>query len=111
MKRSEAQRSDVSAGVPVTVVTVPPGDTELGADRLMSAGAFAVEERATPHGAVELRAVLGGTESESRRLLGELPPAWMLHVEHVDSEPLDTWREFAVPVRVTPDLVLRPAWL
>jgi ribosomal protein L11 methyltransferase len=96
--------------VAVTVLRVPPGEGELGADRLMSAGAFAVEEREL-EATIELRAVLGDDAAGVADRLGTLPEGWQLDTEHVDSEPLDTWRQFAELVWVTDDLVLRPAWL
>jgi ribosomal protein L11 methyltransferase len=97
--------------VPVTVVTVPADDVELGADRLMEAGAFAVEERSTAPGIVELWAVLADRDASVRARLGLIPPTWSLRVESVDTVYADTWREHVAPVRVAPDLVLRPAWL
>jgi ribosomal protein L11 methyltransferase len=100
-----------SRDVTVTVLGVPAGDAELAADRLTQAGAFAVEERAAGDGGVELRAVLGDDHESVRARLGPLPVGWSLHLERIDAEPLDTWREFAEPVRVSDDLVIRPAWL
>jgi ribosomal protein L11 methyltransferase len=97
--------------VAVSVVTVPAADAELAADRLMQAGAFAVEERAAAGGVVELWAVLAESDEATRRVLGELPAAWSLRTESVEATPADTWREHATPVRIAPDLVLRPAWL
>jgi ribosomal protein L11 methyltransferase len=97
--------------VVVTVLTVPARDAELAADRLTIAGAFAVEERPTERGHVELRSVMGDSESIAALRLGPLPAGWSLHLERVASAPLDTWREFAEPVRVAGDLVVRPAWL
>lgn len=95
----------------VTVLTVPGADAELGADRLMQAGAFAVEERAIGDGCVELWAVLAESDASARRLVGKLPGAWSLRTEPIDPAPLDTWREHAMPVLIAPDLVVRPAWL
>jgi ribosomal protein L11 methyltransferase len=95
-------------GVRVTVLEVPANDAELAADRMMQAGAFAVEERRVAPDRVELRAAIG-ERAEDR--LGELPAQWVLRVEVADAEPLETWREFAVPIEVAADLVLRPAWL
>lgn len=89
----------------VAVVTVPAADAELGADRLMQAGAFAVEERTIEGGLVELRAVLAGDR------LGELPTGWTLRAEATDSTAAETWRQYAAPIRVTHDLVVRPSWL
>lgn len=95
----------------VTVVTVPAADAELGADRLMQAGAFAVEERTIDDGRVELRAVLADSDVVASERLGALPGAWTLRTETTDGTPAETWREYATPVRVAPDLVVRPAWL
>ena len=95
----------------VTVVTVPAADAELGADRLMQAGAFAVEERAAAGGMVELWAVLGESQPATGARLGELPATWSLRTESVDTTPADTWREHVVPVPIADDLVVRPAWL
>jgi ribosomal protein L11 methyltransferase len=97
--------------LPVTVVTVPATDVELAADRLMQAGAFAVEERIAGGGTVELWAVVADSEATARLRFGRVPPVWSLRTESVDPTPADTWREHATPVRVAPDLVVRPAWL
>src|SRR4051794_21853244 len=97
--------------VAVTVVTVPLADAELGADRLVQAGAFAVEERAPQQGSVELRAVLADSGAAAAIRLGELLPHWSVRTEMIDATPSDTWREHAAPVRIAVDLVLRPAWL
>ena len=62
--------------VSVTVVTAPATEAELAADRLMQAGAFAVEERALDDGRVELRAVLADTESAAESgAISFAPPA------------------------------------
>jgi len=97
--------------VVVTVLTVPAGDAELGADRMMVAGAFAVEERPAERGRVALRSVLADSEAVTRERLGVLPSDWSLHLERVDATPLDSWRGFVEAIRVAPDLVVRPAWL
>lgn len=97
--------------VRVTVLTVPAADTELGADRMMTAGAFAVEERTVAGGLVELRGQLADALPVSVERLGPLPPGWHVRIDEVDATPADTWREHAAPVEVNPELVLRPAWL
>jgi ribosomal protein L11 methyltransferase len=97
--------------VVVAVLTVPVADAELAADRMTIAGAFAVEERPSAGGDVELRSVLGDSEPVIAERLGRLPAGWSLHLERVDSAPLDTWRAYAEPIRVAADLTLRPAWL
>lgn len=96
--------------VHMTVLTVPSGDAELAADRLMSAGAFAVEERVAGERA-ELRGDLGSELALVLDRLGPLPAGWAVCVDAVDATPSDAWREHAVPVWVTDDLVIRPAWL
>ncbi len=97
--------------VTVTVVTVPSADAELAADRLMQAGAFAVEERPLDDGRVELRAVVADSGSAAGDRFGEVPPGWAIRSDPFDDTPADTWRQYATPVRVTPTLVVRPAWL
>jgi ribosomal protein L11 methyltransferase len=95
--------------VTVTVLTVPVGDVELGSDRLWTVGAFAIEERPVGDDRVELRANLGDAVDVGR--MGELPPAWTLHLEQVDTTPTETWRQHVQAIAVADDLVLRPAWL
>jgi ribosomal protein L11 methyltransferase len=97
--------------VAITVLRVPRSDAELAADRLMAAGAFAVEERDGDDGLVEVRATLGDDTAVVADRLGDLPHGWRRELELVDSEPLDTWRRFAVPIEISHDLVIRPAWL
>ncbi len=96
--------------VHVTVLTVPAADAELGADRLMIAGAFAVEERSV-EGGVELRGQLGDALPVAIERLGTLPAEWSVRIDAVDATPSEAWREHASAVRVADDLVLRPAWL
>jgi ribosomal protein L11 methyltransferase len=97
--------------VAITVLRVPRRDAELAADRLMAAGAFAVEERDLDGGLVEARATLGEDAAVVAERLGDLPDGWHRELELVDSEPLDTWRQFAVPIEISDDLVICPAWL
>ena len=97
--------------VHVTVLTVPAADAELGADRMMTAGAFAVEERPLGDGMVELRGQLADALPVTAERLGELPDGWSVRVDEVDATPADTWREHARPVAVNDELVLRPAWV
>jgi ribosomal protein L11 methyltransferase len=97
--------------VRVTVLTVPVADAELAADRMMQAGAFAVEERGTGVGAVELRGSLADALPVAIERLGTLPDGWSVRIDEVDATPADTWREHAPPIEVADDLVIRPAWL
>lgn len=98
--------------VNVTVLTVPAHDAELAADRMMTAGAFAVEERALGEGdeRVELRGSLADALPVAVDRLGELPPGWTVRIDAVDATPGDAWRDHATPM-VIGDLVIRPAWL
>jgi ribosomal protein L11 methyltransferase len=95
----------------VTELRVPPADAELAADRLWSAGAQAVEEADAPGGATILRTVLAVDDEVSRARLGQLPDAWEVGFCDQPDAPADTWREFAVPIEVSPTLTIRPAWL
>ena len=76
--------------IAVTVMTVPAADVELAADRLMQAGAFAVEERGLGGAAIELWTVLAESDASARELLGDIPTAWSLRTESVDPSPADT---------------------
>lgn len=93
----------------VVELTVPVHDAELAVDRLWAAGASAVEERSGVDRAV-FRTVLAASDDVSRVRLGDLPAGWSLHFVDVDDAPAETWREFAVPIRVNERLELRPAW-
>ena len=90
-------------------VVVPAGEADLGSDRLWAAGASAVEEHEVG-GDVVLRTVLASDDAVSRRRLGALPVGWTLRFVDVDDAPAETWRDFAVPVRVNDELEIRPAW-
>jgi ribosomal protein L11 methyltransferase len=100
--------------VRVTVLTVPRADAELAADRMLVAGAFAVEERdvagAPGAGLVELRGSLADALPVAIERLGDLPDGWNVRIDEVDAAPSEAWREHAVPIRVGDDLVIRPAW-
>lgn len=94
----------------VTELRVPAGDAELAADRMWQSGAQAVEEIADGQHA-RLRSVLAAEDTTSRERLGELPPTWEVRWFDQAAQPAETWREFAVPIVVSPTLTIRPAWL
>lgn len=94
----------------IVELRVPVADAELAADRLWSAGAQAVEELTVPEGAA-LRSVLADDDATSRERLGRLPAAWRLGFFDQPDAPSETWRDFAVPIEVSPTLVVRPDWL
>lgn len=84
------------------VVTVEPHEAELASDALWGLGVVAVEERQVD-GHVELWTSLGEAEAV------DLP--WPTRFVEVDETVADTWRQFAVPIWVEDDLVVRPAWV
>jgi ribosomal protein L11 methyltransferase len=85
------------------VVTVPVGDVELASDALWGLGVVAVEER--PAGEfVELWTSIGEQETA-------LALAWPFRFVEVDAAVADTWRDFAEPSLVEPDLIVCPAWV
>lgn len=93
----------------VVELRVPLADAELGADRLWAAGAQAVEE--IDEGAtIALRSVLADDDSVSRVRLGPLPEGWGLTFFDQPDAPSEAWRDFAVPIDVSPTLVVHPAW-
>jgi ribosomal protein L11 methyltransferase len=91
------------------VLSVPVGDVELASDRLWSIGARAIEERAGGRGAVELWTALG--EDPESVLDGRLSPGWSWRVVEVDEAYAQQWRRHAGATRVTPRLVVTPAWV
>jgi len=86
------------------VVTVPAVEVELASDSLWGLGVVAIEEREAADGEVELWTSLGEDVNGV-----ELP--WPWRFVEVDGAVADTWRQFATPVWVQPDLVVRPAWV
>jgi ribosomal protein L11 methyltransferase len=86
------------------VVTVGPDEVELASDALWGLGVVAVEERQSGDGQVELWTSLGNDADHV-----DLP--WPWRFVEVDAAVADTWRQFATPIWVQPDLVVRPAWV
>lgn len=96
------------------VLTVPADEAELAADRLWSAGARAVEERAATVAdpdRVELSTLLAADDEVAVGRLGPIPLHWSIHFVDVDDAPSDAWRDHARPIEVHPGLIIRPAWL
>jgi ribosomal protein L11 methyltransferase len=93
------------------VVSVAAPQAELAADRLWSLGVVAVEQIDGPM--VELRTSLGNDRDDVERALSlafaDGLATWRL-VE-VDESVADSWRAFATPTWVEPDLVIVPAWI
>ena len=90
------------------VVTVPHHEVELASDALWGLGVVAIEERAAGPTSVELWTSLGDDADASSM---DLPTAWPTRFVEVDATVADTWREFAEPIWIDDDLVIRPAWL
>ncbi|HQZ36060.1 MAG TPA: 50S ribosomal protein L11 methyltransferase [Ilumatobacteraceae bacterium] len=90
------------------VVTVRADEVELASDALWGLGVVAVEEREGEDDVVELWTSLGDDARDSDVLL---PQPWLFRFEEVDEAIADTWRQFAEPVWVEADLVVRPAWV
>lgn len=85
------------------VVTVAAHEVEIASDALWALGVTAVEERAGPDQMVELWTSLDGAAP------GVL--AWPWREESVDTAVADTWKAFARPTFVTPDIAIVPAWI
>lgn len=90
------------------VVTVHEADIELASDALWGLGVVAVEERAGQNGQVELWTSIGDQAQDSDVLL---PQRWPFRFVEVDEAVADTWRQFARPIWVDADLVVRPVWV
>ena len=85
------------------VVSPPASELELAADALWSLGAVAVEER---NG--ELWTSLG---DDRPWVAAAMPTAWPYRFVEMDDTAADTWRQFAQPTRIGPDLVIAPTWV
>ena len=94
----------------VVELVVPDESAEAASDRLWTAGASGIEERSAD-GVTALRTVLAADDDVSRSRLGPLPVGWILQFVDVDDAPAETWRDFARPIIVNDDLMIRPAWL
>ena len=86
------------------MVSVRSDEVELASDALWGLGVVAVEEREGADGIIELWTSLGDDAVET-----DLP--WPWRFVEVDASVADTWRQFATPIWVEPDLVVRPAWV
>ena len=85
------------------VVSPPVHELELAADALWSLGAVAVEERDG-----ELWTSLGDDEPW---VAAAMPTIWPYRFVYLDDAAADTWRQFALPTRISPTLVTVPAWV
>lgn len=90
------------------VLTVPHDEVELASDALWGLGVVAIEERSFGASSVELWTSLGDDADPSTM---DLPTAWPSRFVEVDASVADTWREFAEPIWIDDDLVVRPAWV
>jgi ribosomal protein L11 methyltransferase len=85
------------------VVSPPAAELELAADALWSLGAVAVEERDG-----ELWTSLGDDQAW---VAAAMPTAWPYRFVEMDDAAADTWRQFAQPTRISPDLIITPTWV
>ncbi len=94
------------------VVVVSEQDVEGASDVLWQLGVRAIEERrvASPDG-VELWTAVGDEPEALERAVTALGDRWPHRVVEVMDVAVDTWRDFAAPMRVSDDLVIVPAWL
>ena len=94
------------------VVSIPNSVTvevELASDQLWQLGVRAIEERSVGD-AIELWTTVGESDDAVARATAELNGRWPWRVEKVELEGVETWRQFAGPMWVNPDLVVVPAW-
>ena len=79
------------------VLSPPASEIELAADALWSLGAVAVEERDG-----ELWTSLG---DDKPWVAAAMPTTWPYRFVEMDDTEADTWRQFAQPTHVSPNLV------
>jgi ribosomal protein L11 methyltransferase len=85
------------------VVSPPTAELELAADALWSLGAVAVEERDG-----ELWTSLG---EDQTWVAAAMPTAWPYRFVEMDDAAANTWRQFAQPTHISPNLVITPTWV
>ncbi len=90
------------------VVTVLASEVELASDALWGLGVVAIEERTLGAEFVELWTSLGDDADPSSI---DFPTAWPSRFVEVDETAADTWRDFAEPIWVDDNMVVRPAWV
>jgi ribosomal protein L11 methyltransferase len=94
------------------VVVVSEPDVEAASDVLWQLGVRAIEERrAGVPQEVELWTAVGDESEAIERAVTALGDRWPHRVVDVADVAADTWRDFAVPMQVSDDLVVVPAWL
>lgn len=97
------------------VVECPATAAEMVSDRLWGLGVMAITEEGVREDRVRLRSSLGEDRQDiARRLqaaLAEVADDVQIDFEEIDDGVTETWRLFAQPVQVLPDLVIVPAWL
>ena len=90
--------------IPVTT------DSEILSDFLWSIGVAAIEEIDGPQGRT-LRTSVGESPQEILSVIEQRFPDVLTTVVGVPREVADTWRQFAEPTWITPDIALVPAWI
>ncbi|MGA0878665.1 MAG: 50S ribosomal protein L11 methyltransferase [Ilumatobacteraceae bacterium] len=96
------------------VVTCSADEAELVSDRLWSLGVMAISEEVGTAGSVRLRSSLGDDRADSEhRLRGAFAGVASVTVdfEEMDEQVAESWREFAEPVEIAPDLIITPSWV
>jgi ribosomal protein L11 methyltransferase len=93
------------------VVTVPLRDVEFASDVLWGLGVVAIEERPAASAAfVDLWTAVGDEPDAIAEAAAGLDGRWAWRTVDVDERVADTWRDYAEPTWITPDLVVCPAW-
>lgn len=99
----------------VFVVECSAVRAEIVSDRLWSIGVTAITEEVTEPGRIRLRSSIGDDPADSehrlRSALFDLDETILIEFEEVDERIAESWREYAEPVVVDPDLVITPAWV
>lgn len=96
------------------VVTCSTDAAEIISDRLWSLGVMAVAEEIGADGRVRLRSSLGDDRADSDvRLQAAFADVEnvTIELEDVDERVAESWRDFAEPVEIFPDLIVAPAWV
>ncbi len=118
MATDEIPVGEISAhdAPPLIVFVIHSSDefeASLISDLLWSHGIQGIEESELPDGRILLRSSFGLAREETECILRDLlseHSASTWRIDEVETSVIDTWKQFARPIRITPELVVTPAW-
>jgi ribosomal protein L11 methyltransferase len=96
--------------VTIMILVLPTSDVERASDVIWTHGAYGFEER--PHSDDRAELVLAPDDELARALIeADHTGEWALHYEQIGADTLETWRRWAIPIRIDDTLVVEPSWI